>query len=168
MFQFKDDFKTPKASIKTDSKKARQAALSSMIRGVQSGASRVEAYLPGLLDQAIESNVWSWPRDTLRKNGSRAGGTRNIIDTGALKASKSVKTTFLQTKTVFTVSYKAPYATLTHYGGYILPYGDVSRSPVYVPGRPWVEAVLTGNNSGVAYLETDTIMEEAIQREWSS
>lgn len=168
MLEIKKSVKTPKASIKADTKAQRQAALNGMIKGVQTGAAQVESYLPGLLDQALEANIWSWPRSTLRKNGSTAGGTRNIVDTGALKASKSVRTKYLQTKTVFQISYKAPHAALVHYGGYILPYGDVSRSPVYVPGRPWIEAVLTGEQAGVPFLEVDVIMKESIEREWSS
>lgn len=165
---FKSAFKTPKAKITTNDKKARQIALASMVKGVQVGASRIESYLPALLDEALESNVWSWPRSTQRKNGQMAGGTRDIVDSGNLKSSKKITTKYMTTKTVFNIQYSAPYATLVHYGGYITPYGDVSRSPVYVPGRPWVEGVLQGNVNGINYLKIDEIMDQSIETEWNS
>ena len=166
--QFKSEFKTPKAKIKTNEKAARQIALASMVKGVQAGASQVESYLPSLLDQALESNVWSWPRSTLRKNGQTAGGTRDIVDSGRLKSSKKITTKFLQTKTTFNITYTAPYAALVHYGGYITPYGDVTRAPVYVPGRPWVQGVLEGNVNGINYIQIDEIMDESIESEWNA
>jgi len=165
-FQVKEDFKTPKATIKTDSKKERLAALAALTKGIQSGATRIEEALPPLLNEALDSPTWSWPRETIRQNGTVVGDTRTITDTGALKASGNVTVKFLKTKTNFFVTYKAPYARLVHEGGYILPYGDATKTPTYVPGRPWIAAVLDGDKPGINYLDIGQYMEESITSDW--
>ncbi len=167
MLQFKESFKTPKSKVETNGKQARLAAAKALISGVQSGAQQIESALPSLLDKALDSTVWSWPRPTIRENGTIAGGTRSITDTGRLKASGRVKVKFLQTKTLFTIAYSAPYATLVHEGGYVLPYGDATRNPTYIPGRPWISAVLSGNNSSVEYLDIESFMATSIANEFS-
>lgn len=167
-FEVKDSFATPKVKLKTDTKAERARALKALTRGVMQGGSTIEAYLPPLLEKALDASVWSWPRQTLRKNGSLASTTRSITDTGALKGNGKVTTKYLKTKTIFSVKYTSPYAGLVHNGGYIVPYGDMSRQKVYVPGRPWIEAVLQGNVPGIEYLDTSDLMEEAISSAWES
>ena len=167
MLEFKENFKTPKSKVESNRKKARLEAAKSLIRGVQSGGQQIENALPNLLDNALDANVWSWPRPTIRENGTVVGGTRTITDTGRLKASKKVKVKFLQTKTLFTIAYTAPYATLVHEGGYVLPYGDATKNPTYLPGRPWISAVLTGNNSAIEYLDIESFMAASIANEFS-
>ncbi len=81
------------------------------------------------LDMALMAPVWSW-----------SGGARDIFDTGALAASGSV--TWNGKSLV--INYLAPYADIVHNGGYIFPYGNKSARPVYLPGRPWISAVLDG------------------------
>jgi len=162
----KRDIKTPKPNIKTDSKKARQAALAAIVKGVQASAGRIESYLPTLLNNALESKTWDWPRETYRKNGSVAGRTRDIVDTGRLKDSLKVSTKFLKTKTTFTIDYSAPYATFVHEGGYITPYGDTTRDSVYAPGRPWVTAVLQGGFSGIESIDMQTEFLIGIPSKW--
>jgi len=159
----KGEFKTPKLEIKTNSKKERYEAMNRLIDGVQLGARQVESYLPGLLDAALEANIWSWPRQTVRQSGEIAGTSRNIVDQGGLMASKNVTTKYLKTKTTFSVSYSAPYATLVHEGGYIQPYGNPSAGLRSIPGRPWVSAVLEGGVNGVEALPLETIMTNNIQ-----
>ena len=163
-FGFKPEFKTPKVKIETNTKKERLAALAALTKGVQAGGQQIEEALPPLLDDALDANIWSWPRSS---DWNGKGTTRSITDTGRLKASKKVQAKFLQTKTVFAIQYKAPYAALVHEGGYVLPYGDVRRQPMYLPGRPWISAVLDGNNSGVQYLDVASYMEESITNAWS-
>ena len=162
-FGFKPEFKTPKVKIETNTKKERLAALATLTKGVQAGGQQIEQALPPLLDDALDANIWSWPRDSAW-NGK--GTTRSITDTGRLKESKKVQAKFLQTKTVFTIQYKAPYAALVHEGGYVLPYGDVRRRPLYLPGRPWISAVLNGNKPGVQYLNVASYMEASIADAW--
>ena len=41
--------------------------------------------------EAIEDEIWDWPRDTKRKNGDVVGSPRNIVDTGKLKDSYSME-----------------------------------------------------------------------------
>ena len=75
------------------------------------------------LAQALESPVWSWTD----------GGTRDIVDTGALKESAVVDVNDFG----FIVSYTEPYAAIVHYGG-------VTRNGFVYPARPWVQATLVG------------------------
>ena len=81
------------------------------------------------LDMALMAPVWAWN-----------DGVRSIYDTGVLMASGSV--TWNGKSLV--INYTAPYADLVHNGGYIQPYGNKSARPVYLPGRPWISAVLDG------------------------
>ena len=76
------------------------------------------------LDAMMAAN-WGW-----------TSGARDIIDTGALKNSKSVE---YDGDSIVT-SYSAPYANLIHNGGYIAPYGNKNIAKVYIPGRPWIMA----------------------------
>ena len=159
------DVKTPKVSVKTD-KKARQAALAALIKGVQATSNRIESYLPALLDKAIEAKAWDWPRPTMRKSGGKAGTTRNIVDTGKLKSSLKISTKFLKTKTTFIVAYTAPYANLVHEGGYIAPYGRMDLRSSYIPGRPWVKAVLEGGVNGIESISIADEFLAGIEQAW--
>lgn len=51
---------------------------------------RANTLLGEAFDQSMESEVWSWPRDTYRVNGDVVGSPRDIIDTGALMDSRSL------------------------------------------------------------------------------
>jgi hypothetical protein len=101
------------------------------------------------LDQAISAAVWAW--DT--------GGTRNIIDTGKLMASRQITVTGNR----IDIQYNVPYAGLVHYGGYILPYGNVNASKVYLPGRPWLESVVLGGGP-VPEFNYEEIYAQAIEQ----
>ena len=98
------------------------------------------------LYDSLQSNAWSWPRNTNRVNGTVAGTTRDIYDTGGLYASQKLKTSHQVTQSKLTVTYLAPYASLVHYGGYVQPYGNKNANTVLIPARPWVEAVLNGTH----------------------
>lgn len=104
-----------------------------ILRGIEKGideASQIVASKLGeALDDAMESAVWRWN-----------GGSRDIIDTGELKASRSI--TVISNR--IEISYNVPYAGIVHYGGYILPYGNPNASKVYLPARPWVDSVVLG------------------------
>ena len=90
------------------------------------------AEIGSALDQAMTASTWNWPT-----------GARDIIDTGALKASRSIK----KAGNGFTISYNQPYAAIVHYGGYIQPYGNPNAPKFYFPPRPWIESVLNGSGS---------------------
>jgi phage gpG-like protein len=90
------------------------------------------AELGAALDSAMAASVWSWP-----------GGSRDIIDTGALRSSRSIK----KAGNGFTITYNQPYAAIVHYGGYIQPYGNPKAAKFYFPPRPWIDSVLNGSAS---------------------
>ena len=85
--------------------------------------------LGAALDAAMNNASWSWP-----------SGARDIVDTGALRSSRSIK----KAGNGFTIVYNQPYAAIVHYGGYIQPYGNPDAAKFYFPGRPWIESVLNG------------------------
>lgn len=89
----------------------------------QKGIEAVQKAVEINLDRSM-SKSWGW-----------ISGSRDIVDTGALKDSLVMNIT----PDSFSVSYSEPYANLVHYGGYINPYGN-PNARVYLPGRPWVEA----------------------------
>lgn len=72
---------------------------------------------------------WSWPRRTLRKNGTTAERVRNIIDTGRLVDSQSMTST----KTMAVYKWDAPYARP------VLTGFRTTRGREY-RGRNWVDA----------------------------
>ena len=96
---------------------------------VQELAPKLIAEIKQALMQALQFDGWAWKE-----------GSRDIFDTGLLAASASVT----MNNGVLNVRYSAPYANIIHNGGYIQPYGNPSARPVYLPGRPWIDAVLSG------------------------
>ncbi|MFZ9326851.1 MAG: hypothetical protein ACO24H_05260 [Polynucleobacter sp.] len=96
---------------------------------INRASQRVAVDLKRALDDALRSNAWGGvnPQDN------------DIYDSGRLLESGSVNVT----ANGIIVAYTAPYARLIHYGGYFKPYGNQSAK-VYLPPRPWVDAVLKG------------------------
>jgi hypothetical protein len=41
--------------------------------------------------EIIETQMWEWPRETVRQNGTVAGSPRDIVDTGELRDSYSIE-----------------------------------------------------------------------------
>lgn len=134
-FSQKLEIKMPKVDGKVETKKMKQAVNRALTKGAQKGATLVEADLKVALNTSINTK-WQWPY----------GAPRDIVDTGKLRDSLQIKTTFLQTKVQFQVAYTAPYAAFVHYGGMIKPYGNKNARDVLIPGRPWVQAVFEGTN----------------------
>lgn len=132
--------------IKFDAKNATLAA-KAIEEGVDYGLSVAQDALREALDLAVSSSVWGW----------NEGGSRDIVDTGALRDSLTVSR---QGKELL-IDYSAPYASFVHYGGYIQPYGNASIAAVYIPGRPWVDSVLYGGGP-VAQLDLDRIILDSI------
>lgn len=137
--------KMPK--VKTDpgdSKKAAAKKKGEFVKAFQSSVFNVEKQVSYWLNEAMEESTWIWTRPTQRVNGSFIQpGPRNIVDTGTLRNSKKLKTSFGSTQAKMQVTYTAPYAGLVHWGGYITNYGDPSRGQTYIPGRPWVQKVFS-------------------------
>lgn len=113
---------------------------------VNRATAKFAAELGDQLDAAIKADVWQ-------------GG--DLYDTGELLSSGRV----VLTDNGFSVVYDAPYAMLLHYGGYIHPYGN-ENARVYLPPRPWVEAVLTGNGP-IDQIQWERYYIEAISAEFA-
>ena len=118
-------------------------------KAINDASQQIAVDLKQALDEAMRSGVWR-----------TVDGTDDIIDTGALLASGKVTVT----DSGVTISYDAPYAALVHYGGYIAPYGN-QQARVYLPPRPWVEAVLSGIGP-VPPFDFRSYYQKAIEREF--
>lgn len=117
-------------AVRISFKNPRNFNIAGKIRTAVNNASLIVALeLKQALDDALRSN--SWP--TLN-------GTGDIYDTGRLLESGSVR---VEGESLI-IAYGAPYATLVHYGGYIMPYGRSDLQKIYLPARPWINAVLNG------------------------
>lgn len=116
----------PKIEVKV-TKRTSQADIARIIQEVNDLALQyIRDELKAALDAAMNSNIW--------------GDGDDIIDTGELMNSLQVAISGNN----ITMDYGADYAAFVHYGGYITPYGNKSIEKVYIPGRPWVDAVMQG------------------------
>ena len=154
-FSTKMSIQMPKVEGKTDTPKMKAAVNKALSRGAQKGAAYVEKSLRTALDNSISSQ-WSWTT-----------GSRDIVDTGKLKSSLKIVTSFAQTKVTFAVQYNTPYAAFVHYGGVIKPYGNKNAADVLIPGRPWVQAVFEGSN-GQPKFDMRAPFDRGIGEAWSA
>lgn len=99
---------------------------------VDQAAEEIIPLLSEALDKAMESSIWPWD-----------GSTRDIVDTGALRDSKDVF--WDKRKKSIIIQYNEPYADLVQYGGYIKS-GYNPKVSIYIPPRPWVDAVIFGGH----------------------
>lgn len=104
--------------------------------------------LNAAFQDAIGSEVWAWPRETIRRgsldssgkrgSGYRVTSPRNIVDQGRLRQSNE----YIVSGTLVLFKWTEPYAAAVHYGAEIHPWGDKTRPKVRLPARPWTDAVL--------------------------
>ena len=165
-FSTKLEILPPKIDMKDNTPKMKRAMNAALVEGTIKAAAYVQRDLRIALDNAMNSSTWGWTRDTLRKNGSIAGSTRDIVDTGKLRNSLSIKEKNLKTKTTISIQYKTPYAALVHYGGVVVPYGNVRAGTVIVPARPWIEATLKGTH-GIQKFNMSKPMNTGFNEVWS-
>jgi phage gpG-like protein len=118
--------------------------LSNIISKLRSNkaSSEFAVILDSVLREAINASIWT-----------TRNGTDDIIDSGDLLRSGEVRVT----NNGVSINYDVPYASLIHYGGYIVPYGNTNAQRVFIPPRPWVSTVLNsgfgGFNPALAYRE---------------
>lgn len=167
-WEVKVDFKVPKIKTpKEGGKKAASEARRVLTQALLEASKQVETELKPLLDLSLSANVWDWPRDTVRKNGSVAGTTRDITDLGRLRDSLVLDTKFMQTKTQTLIKYNAPHANIVYYGGVIQPYGNPAANSVLIPGRPWVEAIINGTH-GLPQYDLLNVYAEKVTEVWDT
>jgi hypothetical protein len=118
-------------------------------RAVNRASDRIAVDLKRALDDALHAG---WPFND---------GTRDIYETGELLESGRVEVT----ANGISIVYDAPYASLVRYGGYIHPYGNTNLS-VYLPARPWIDAVVYGGGP-VRKFDFLSYYREEIIREFS-
>ena len=170
-FSQKLEIKMPTVEGKAETKKMQLAVNKALSKGAQKGATYVQSGLRDALNAALESSHWTgfnpkYPYS--RKNGQLMGsGPRDIVDTGALRASLKITEKFSQTKVGFQIAYTTPYAAFVHYGGVIQPYGNPRAASVIIPARPWVEGVLYGTH-GVPKFDMVPFFDKGVQEAWTA
>lgn len=123
--KFGGSFRLPAVQIKV-TKRTSEADIARMMNKVNDLAIQyIREALESALNDAMQSNIWEG---------------EDIVDTGELMRSLQIS---IQDNTL-TMDYTAEYASFVHYGGYLMPYGNRSIEKVYIPGRPWVDAVVQG------------------------
>ena len=137
---------SPIPMLKNPKKNPREQVLARFEEGVTRSSFALRLEVEARLENAIRSSSWNWPRQTQRKNGRVAGGTRNIVDLGSLLLSQETKLRSSKNKYSIKMVNSAPHAKITYYGGYIVPYGNPNAGATYIPGRPWVEAIFKGTH----------------------
>ena len=80
----------------------------------------------------IRTEQWPWPSTTRRKNGSTAGSTRDIVDTGVFAKSQRYRTNQLKSGVAITFNWYVDYAGFIRYG-----------TGSSYPGRDWITKGLT-------------------------
>lgn len=166
-------FKIPtiKANQST-SKKEAQAANSAISKGVIKGSSDVEKQLPAELDKSMGQAIWGPfnPKENYMSRGGqlRGSGQRSLIDTGELRDSLKISTAFGKTQTKTKITYSAPYATITHEGGVIQPYGNPNASAVLLPARPWITYTLGDSDGQKGRYDVAAVYTKAIDNSWNS
>ena len=126
-----------------------QKIINGFSKAISKASIRITTDLKKELDQAIKSPIWN-----------SNNGTTDIYDTGQLMDSGTVTAS----ERGITISYDAPYAALIHYGGYIHPYGKETER-IYLPPKPWVDAVLNGYG-GIRAFDFAKYYKEEIEREF--
>ncbi len=165
-FSTKLEILPPKIDMKDNTPKMKRAMNAALVEGTIKAAAYVQRDLREALDKAMDSNIWAWGGNTLRKNGSMAGTVRDIVDTGKLRKSLLIKEKNLKTKTTLSIQYRTPYAALVHYGGVVVPYNNVNAGTVLVPARPWIEATLKGTH-GITKFSMSKPMNDGFNEVWS-
>jgi hypothetical protein len=95
----------------------------------------------------IKDNKWTWPRETVRKNGGVVGSPRDIVDTGELKNSQFIEDVSDVYKVI---GYTADHAALVH-EGYQIERNDGTVTDV--PARPFIDTAIEDYNPIEAYSE---------------
>lgn len=108
---------------------------------VENSLEKIKGPLTEALNESMQAS-WGWTE-----------GTRDIIDTGELMNSLRIE---IKGKNI-SITYDSPYAMLVHYGGYIMPYGNDRIERIYIPGRPWIDAVLNGGGPVPQFIFEDYI-----------
>ncbi|MFN6572409.1 hypothetical protein [Dendronalium sp. ChiSLP03b] len=80
---------------------------------------------------AIASDIWDWPRETVRSNGETVGSPRDRVDSEELIDSLVVS----RTANAAEYEWEAPHATAVHDGATL-------QDGTELPGTPWTEVGL--------------------------
>lgn len=80
---------------------------------------------------ALTSDIWEWPRETLRQNGDLVSSPRDIYDTGELYDSLVIS----RTASAAEYTWEADHAAISHDGA-------TTKNGTELPARPWTKAGL--------------------------
>ena len=160
----------PKVKQNPNAANGSKMATQAFNAGVAAGIGYMQKGLGTALDTALESRVWTGfsPKTPYaRRNGEMMdSGARNIVDTGALKGSRTMTAVSQGTRHTISITYRSPYAAITHYGGVIRPYGSPYAQPVMLPARPWITATMNGTH-GLTKFDAKKYVKSAVIKSWA-
>ena len=136
----------PEVKLEDKDKKKRAAQRLAANKALFTATERLAKFLPAALGNTLEKYQWPW--GPAGPGNAGKGSPRVINDTGYLRSTLTIKTSYVQSKGKISINYSAPYAALVYYGGAIHPYGNRNAATVLLPGRPWIEKTLTDKDTG--------------------
>jgi hypothetical protein len=77
---------------------------------------------------ALTSDIWEWPRETLRQNGDLVSSPRDIYDTGELYDSLVIS----RTANAAEYTWESDHAAIIHDGA-------TTKNGTELPARPWTK-----------------------------
>jgi hypothetical protein len=80
---------------------------------------------------AIASDIWEWPRETLRNNGDLVGSPRNILDSEELYNSLVIA----RSANAAEYTWESDHAAIVHDGA-------TTKNGTELPARPWTKVGL--------------------------
>ncbi|MEH1808428.1 hypothetical protein [Nostoc sp.] len=80
---------------------------------------------------AIASDIWEWPRETLRQNGDLVGSPRSILDSEELYNSLVIA----RTANAAEYTWESDHAAIAHDGA-------TTKNGTELPARPWTKVGL--------------------------
>ncbi|QLE42216.1 hypothetical protein FD723_18525 [Nostoc sp. C052] len=80
---------------------------------------------------AIASDIWEWPRETLRQNGDLVGSPRNILDSEELYNSLVIT----RNANAAEYTWESDHAAIVHDGA-------TTKNGTELPARPWTKVGL--------------------------
>jgi len=109
---------------------------------------KVAQDLKKALDDAMEADVWDW-----------WDGTRDIVDTGALRDSGAVR--YNSADDSLSITYGEEYAAIVHFSGYAVS-GYNPSVKIFYPERPWITATIEGTH-GITKFPMEQIYTKALR-----
>lgn len=166
------DLSLPKVKVKNETPDIGLKMKGAIQKGLESAAVPVTSALKKALNDATQSNAWGpfYPQTPyIGAAGNEKGRDqrRTLVETGALARSLKISPSVSNSRLEVAGAYKSPYATFTHYGGWMQPWGNKYAAAKFIVPRPWISAVFNGTH-GLQKFDAAGMVEKEIKTAWST